>query len=292
MPAKRAVIIIRCSALPMYPDCPRRSAARLFWRQITAAGFRLRSTPRGIGSVVGTAVHRAAEIILKEKAENGRLPPSTIAADCAAQTIGEGLREGETAFDLVTHNRTEAEVQAVMMARAYHREIAPEVEPILVEEQLEAEIAPDLVLSGRPDVVAREPHKIRDLKSSTRTGGSHAPQIGGYALLARSNGLDIEAAAVDFVKRVAIGKPQPDPTSHELKLALAETAASSIIAHIARDLETFQEGDHEHGILPGDPWAFQANPSSILCSPKYCPAFGTEFCHEGDPGKLKRGPDG
>jgi hypothetical protein len=32
--------------------------------------------------------------------------------------------------------------------------------------------------------------------------------------------------------------------------------------------------------LPGDPWAFAANPSSMLCSAKFCPAYGSDFCTE------------
>ena len=75
--------------------------------------------------------------------------------------------------------------------------------------------------------------------------------------------------------------------SKPVAVAQAETAASNILRHIAGDLETFRNGDPVRRILPGDPWAFQANPSSILCSPKYCPAFGTTFCHEGDPAKER-----
>ena len=277
--------VIRCSALTAYPDCNRRGAARLFWREISAMGFRLRSTPRGIGAAIGSAVHRAAEVILKEKAETGSLPPSAVAADCAAETLAESVREGVD-FDRTTANRVEGEVTAVGMARAYHRVVAPTVDAILIEERLEAEVAPGLILSGTPDLVAREPHRIRDLKTSSRPGGSHAPQIGGYSLLARSHGLDIAEAAVDSIKRVSIGKPQPDPVSKPVAVAQAETAASNILRHIAGDLETFRNGDPVRRILPGDPWAFQANPSSILCSPKYCPAFGTEFCREGDPAKA------
>lgn len=279
------VTIIRCSALTAYPDCNRRGAARLFWREISSMGFRLRSPPRGIGAAIGSAVHRAAEVILKEKAETGSLPPSTVAADCAAETLAESVREGVD-FDRTTANRVEGEVTAVGMARAYHRVIAPTVDAILIEERLEAEVAPGLILSGTPDLVAREPHRIRDLKTSSRPGGSHAPQIGGYSLLARSHGLDIAEAAVDSIKRVSIGKPQPDPVSKPVAVAQAETAASNILRHIAGDLETFRNGDPARHILPGDPWAFQANPASILCSPKFCAAFGTEFCREGDPAKA------
>lgn len=274
--------VIRVSSLTLYPDCPRRTAARLFWREISAAGHRLRSTPRGIGALIGSAVHRAAEVILREKAASGRLPPSTVAADCAAQTLGDALAEGEVAMDQVTANRVEAEVQSVGMARAYHRMIAPQVEPVLVEEPLEAEYEPGLVLAGRPDLVAREPDRVRDLKTSTRLTGRHLPQIGGYALLARSHGYAIEDAAVDGIRRVAVGKPQPEPVSSPVPLAQAEAAAVGVLRHIVDDLRRFREGDPERHVLPGDPWAFPANPQSILCSAKFCPAHGTEFCREGE----------
>jgi hypothetical protein len=166
------------------------------------------------------------------------------------------------------------------MTRAYFRSVAPRVDPIVVEERLEAEVSPGLVLSGQPDIVAREPRAVRDLKTGARLG-SHAPQIGGYALLARSHALDIDEAAIDWVQRAPVAKPQPDPVSVELRVADAETAAANIIRHIAGDLRTFRYGDAERHILPGDPWAFLANPASMLCSPKYCPAHGTEFCREG-----------
>jgi hypothetical protein len=271
--------IIRCSALTGYPDCNRRGAARLFWREISSMGFRLRSTPRGIGAAIGSAVHKAAEIILKEKAETGHLPPSTVAADCAAETLDESIREG-VEFDRVTANRVEGEVTAVGMARAYHRVVAPEIEPLQIEQRLEAEVMPGLILSGTPDLVCREPNRIRDLKTSTRMSGGHWPQLGAYSLIVRSNNIEIEEAAVDSIRRVAIGKVQPDPTSKPVAIAQAETAAARILAHIWDDLQTFRHGDAEKHILAGDPWSFTANPSSILCSAKYCSAHGTEFCQE------------
>src|SRR5271154_6074342 len=91
--------IIRCSALSGYPDCNRRGAARLFWREITAAGFRLRKTPRGIGAAVGTAVHRAAEFALSEKAHSGVLPPASAATDAARDSLVDELGHAEIGYD-------------------------------------------------------------------------------------------------------------------------------------------------------------------------------------------------
>lgn len=280
--------IIRVSSLAGYPDCGRRSAARMFRREITAAGFRLRYLTRGIGAAIGTAVHKSAAVSLDEKARSGRLPPASVATDAAAETLKDQIGTGEVTFDGpqgVTHNAREATAQTITMSLAYHRVVAPLVHPIIIEERLEAEVEPGIILSGQPDVIAREPHAVRDLKSGTRRSGSNAPQLGGYSLLARSHNLDIASAAIDFVQRVRTNKPQPEPVTSTVAVEPAETAASNILRTIARDLDTFRNGDPERRIRPGDPWAFMANPSSILCSERYCPAYGTTFCHEGTAGK-------
>lgn len=276
------ITVIRCSALSGYPDCPRRGATRLFWSEIVAAGYRLRSTRRGIGAIVGTAVHSAAAAVFGEKAKSGSLPPESVALDATAEALNLQIGGEPIEYDGprgATHNRAEAETQALRMTRIYFRTVAPSVDPIMIEERLEAEVAPGLVLSGQPDLVAREPHAIRDLKTGARQG-THAPQIGGYALLVRSHGYQIDEAAIDWLPRTAVGKPQPDPVSIAVKLTQAETAAARILAHIASDLETFRYGDDKHRILTGDPWSFPANPNSNLCGEKWCSAWGTDFCHE------------
>jgi hypothetical protein len=283
---EREPTIIRPSALSRYPDCNRRGAANLFRREIQAAGFNLRIGRRGIGAVIGSACHDAAATTLLEKARTGELPPASLATDAALESFNARIAEGPVVYEPPTHDRAIAVRQVLSMTRAYHREIAPQVQPILVEERLEADIAPGFVLSGQPDVVCREPNRIRDQKTGARGPGSHAPQLGAYAMLVRANGLDVAEAAIDFVKRVPPQKPQPPPITKAVRLAQAETAAASIIAHMQRDLHVFRHGDPERHIGPGDPWAFQANPLSNLCHPKYCPAFGTEFCHEGDLDKL------
>lgn len=280
--------IIRCSSLSGYADCPRRSAARMFAREIEACGYTLRDPPRSIGAAIGTSVHRAAQISLDEKARSGSLPPMSVVTDAAIETIDEQILLGAIAYDSPsgpTHNRNEAQTQALTMSAAYHLYVAPTIEPIQVEERLEAEVEPGLVLSGQPDVIAREPNKLRDLKTGVRRSGSNAPQLGGYALLARSHDLAIDTASIDFIQRVKVSKPQPSPVISEVAIAPAETAASNTLRTIKRDLDVFRAGDAERRIRPGDPWAFMANPNSMLCSERYCPAYGTEFCHEGTANK-------
>jgi len=270
--------IVRASALSGWPDCPRRGAAKLFRREIEAMGHKLRETLRVIGATIGTAVHAGAALTLTEKMQGRPATPLSAAADCAVEEYRAGAAEG-VMFDKETPHSNAAERQVVAMVGEYQRTVTPTVEPITVEERLEADTGFGLILSGQSDVLAREPGRLRDLKTGKRPS-THAPQIGAYSLLSKSHGLDVNQACVDFIQRAPLTKPQPETVTTPYQLDLAETAAVSVLRQIAGDLKVFREGDDALGILPGDPWSFSANPSSILCSAKFCPAFGTSFCHE------------
>lgn len=188
----RAPTVIRSSSLSGYPDCPRRAAAKLFVAEIAAAGFDLRDLPSNVGAAVGTGVHAAAALILKEKAATGSLPPVDVATDTAIEELRRAAEPGIT-YDRETPALNEAEQQAKRMVLVYRHQIAPDVQPLIVEERLEAQVTPDIILSGQSDVIAREPDRIRDLKGG-KTMGCHAPQIGSYSLLARSNGIEVTEA--------------------------------------------------------------------------------------------------
>ncbi|MCA1973666.1 MAG: PD-(D/E)XK nuclease family protein [Caenispirillum sp.] len=272
------VTVIRASSLPAYTDCPRRAAARMFRAEIMAAGYQLAEPTQGVAAAIGSAVHAGAAVLLREKAQSGSLPPVDDALDAAVELLVERSAEG-LSFDRDTPTRNDAEKQAIRMTRAYAQDIAPEIEPLMVEDRLEAAYSAEIVLSGQADVIAREPGRVRDLKTGARRG-HHKPQIGAYALLARTAGLQITEAAEDFIQRVPLKHDQPPGATYRHDLAAAESAAVAVLRHIEGDLLTFREGDPARRLLPGDPWAFSANPNSKLCSAKWCPAFGTDFCRE------------
>ncbi|AWJ85143.1 hypothetical protein TSH58p_17410 [Azospirillum sp. TSH58] len=270
--------IVRSSSLSGYPDCPRRSAAKLFRREVLAAGYRLRELPNGIGAAVGTAVHAGAAVILQEKAKTGGLPPISTATDAAIDSLRTTAAKG-IGYDRETPALNEAEQQAERMVRVYRAQIAPDIQPLIVEERLEAQVTADIILSGQSDVIAREPGRVRDLKTG-KARSNHKPQLGSYSLLARSNGIDVTEACEDFIQRAPLKKPQPDAQIIKHDLAAAETAAIAVLRHIEDDLKSFRLGNPSVGVLPGDAWAFPANPNSKLCSAKWCPAHGTSFCRE------------
>lgn len=268
---------IRASSLPGYSDCARRAATRLFRRDIESAGYVLAETPRGIGATIGTSVHAAAALTLTEKAKTGSPAPLTTVTDCAVQAYRTESADG-LLFDTMTTSAAEAERQVVGMAREYQNAILPQITPVAVEEQLEAETPFGLVLTGRSDILAREDGgRLRDLKTSKRRG-SHRAQIGSYTLLAKANGFEVATACEDWIQRGSAKKPQAPARTFEHDVLSAESTTMNVLRHIAHDIAVFREGD-EH-TLPGDPAAFLANPSSILCSAKFCPAWGSDWCRE------------
>ncbi|MFN3077686.1 MAG: RecB family exonuclease [Alphaproteobacteria bacterium] len=272
------IVMIRASSLAGYSDCPRRAAGRIFPDAVNGAGYTLRPLPASIAAAVGTAVHKAAERILREKAASGVTPSEAEAAETAVSTLHERAALG-LLYDRDTPTLGDAERQVQRMAAVYHRDVAPEVTPVLVEERLESEIAPGVILSGQMDVIAGAPNRVRDLKTGKSPAAARA-QLGAYALLARAHGLEITGVMIDFIRRVPCRLPQPGVLSFTYDPAECENAAIAVARNIASDLRSFRLGDPKAGLLPGDPWAFPANPNSKLCGDKWCGAFGTVFCRE------------
>ena len=266
---------IRASSLPGYPDCPRRWAARQLRTEIETAGYRLRTTGTSIAAAIGTGVHGGAAYLLKEKML-GRKPFD--AEDEAVDVFREAIHDGEILMDEKTApTKNDAEKQVTRMLAAFERGVLPAVNPIMVEERLQA-IRGNITLSGQGDNLCEEPNALRDLKTGARAG-MHRPQLGAYSLLYRSHGRQVHRAIVDFIPRVSLRQAQPEVISTEYDASRCETAALRVLDHIERDMKLFREGDGK-AFLPGDPWAFAANPSSMLCSERWCPAFGSDFCKE------------
>lgn len=279
-------LYIHCSSLDFYSDCPRRWAARTLRREIAAAGWVVRDETLGIGAAIGTAVHLSAKTVLDEVAAGRPLPPPDVATDAAQESLKESTARGVQYDKVYTQGPQTAERQTRRMTLSYHTHVAPRRQPVFVEKRFEAPVpwtAMKIILTGQPDLVAREPNSIDDLKAGVRRG-NHNAQAGGYSLLGRSHGLQIDGANIDWVPRVPIKKPQPLPVERHLDVALSEQMAVNTIRQIDVAVTTWRKGDAERGLLPGDPSAFPANPASMLCSARYCSAHScgkrNSFCNE------------
>ena len=140
----------------------------------------------------------------------------------------------------------------------------------MVEGELRAAIAPGWELTGHVDV-----HEGGDKPGpdDLKTGALIRPyqsQLGAYNLLLRSNDYPVERCGITFIKRAPKTKPQPPAIRQEYDVETCERAAFATIGAIQHDVAAFEKS--------GDPFAFQANPMSLMCSQRYCPAWGTGFC--------------
>jgi RecB family exonuclease len=272
--------VIRASSLSDFADCPRRWAARNLTMELLIAGYVIRELPKSIAAVIGTAVHAGAAFALGEKATSGVLPSVDTTTDVVRESLREEIAKGAV-FDDEIPVAHAAGAATTRMTRAFHAVIAPQINPVLVERRLEADVAPGVVLSGKADSIAHEPDAIIDLKTGKRRG-NHKPQFGAYSLLRRTFGGDITHGREAFILRTK-KEPQPMPLLIDHDIEQCESSAMNIVGHIRRALEIFRHGTNTMGggsIHAGDPWAFAANPNSMLCSPKFCPAWGTKFCTE------------
>jgi hypothetical protein len=266
-------IVIRPSALTGWLDCSRRAATALFWKEIRAAGFTLRSMPRNVGAAVGTSVHKGAWLTLDTKLRTGEIGADKDATEIAVETFRAEVADG-VMWDELTNSHNTAAKQIERMTRVYRVQVAPKISPIKIEERLEATIG-EVVISGQKDCLCREPADLRDLKTGKRAS-SHAAQLGAYSLLERSHGGEVTGLKEDYIRRGGLKQPQPDVETLAYDPGVCEHLAMETIDDIRGSVIEFRER-LKTGRLPPEN-AFRPNPNSVLCSDKWCPAWGTKFC--------------
>lgn len=268
--------VIRASSLNAYADCPRRAAASILRAEIEDAGYRLTRSGRSVGALVGTATHAGAAAILTDMIAGE--PPRLNSAheDAAMAAWTEGLAdddEGALHLDATTKTVREGEVQVRALVGRYAAEVAPAKEPVAVERRLEARLG-SLVLSGQADLIIANGGPD-DLKTGARYPNA-MPQVGAYVLLARAHRLLGKHAGLDWLPRPR-GTAKPYERI-ELDADHAADVAMAALARIEGDIGRFREA-----VAAGSPspeLTFPANPSSMLCGPKYCAAHGTDYCRE------------
>ncbi|WVR18290.1 PD-(D/E)XK nuclease superfamily [Bordetella phage PY223] len=253
--------------LPAYFDCARRAAAKQFRNEIEAAGFKLRETFPSVGATFGTSAHAAGEYLLRHKAQHYSDASESQALEVAVLNFAEETAEG-VEWDDTTPNMNTATFQlrrVVAAIAAFSQRVMPKA----VELELRADAGDGFELTGHVDLLTVDA-VVRDLK----TGALHRPyqsQLGAYSLLARSSGEQVKAAAIDWIARTPKTKPQPPVQTESYPLDACEQAAFATVSRIKQDVIKFRS--------TGDPWAFPANPMTMMCSARFCSAHGTPFCN-------------
>lgn len=268
---------IRASMLPGWNDCPRRAASKQYRKAIEKSGYTLRDLMPSIGAAVGTAVHHTVEswITAQMSGEVGSIHRHI---EAAVQGLLEEVAPG-CEWDDTTPTPETARIQIERMAKVYIADVGESLDPIAMESSMCAALSERWSVSGTLDMVAQYPGGglwLRDIKTGAVSRSHHA-QLGAYSLLLRSQEADegvgfgkVVLATIDFIKRVPRRSVQPGVVSTDYDVALCERSAWNTIQRVTEAVDKFIETQ--------SPDVFAENPLSLMCSPKFCAAHGTDFC--------------
>lgn len=239
----------------------------MFPSQVREAGYTLREIPSSIGASVGTGTHTAISSCMTTKMHTGELGNQTEDEQRGVASIEEQVGYG-VLWDDTTPNISTGQRQVVKQYRAYRSTVAGRVQPKEIEKRIECPTKRGNILSGQPDLVD---DGIRDVKTGVVHRVSLA-QLGAYSLLTRAAGHGVARLVEDYIQRVDIAKEQPAPVEFNYDVELAESVAANVINDVEEKYARFAE--------TGDNLVFRANPSSVLCSSRWCACFGSTFCRE------------
>lgn len=258
---------IRSSMLPSWDDCARRAGGRQYASLLSEKNFTLRDLPDSAGAAIGSAVHAGAEHLLTARLEKR---DKLSFAECllwAMRTFEEKTARG-VIWDATTKNILDGRRQIEKMLRVYLQHIS-NTQPLIVEDVLEGTLDGDWLLSGHMDLYSAD-LTLSDLKTGAKARPCK-PQIGSYCILIEANGFPRpKKAEMNFVKRVGVTKPQPPVETTVYDVSECMDLAWRAIREIKSCVEQFE--------ATGDPLSFRANGYSQMCTPKYCHAWGTDFC--------------
>lgn len=262
---------LRASALPGYNDCARRQVAKLFPSEVQGIGYDLAETRASVGALVGTTTHAVVRDHATAMRDEGAGLDTLLARHTAtvAAAIPAFLEEVEPGveWDDSTPNVLIAQRQIERMSHAF-LPVLRTLEPELIEEAMEADLGDHWTLTGTLDCYSSH-GAIDDWKTGALPRSYHA-QLGGYVLLAKARGLEVREVATTFVERTRLRAPQRPAERQTYDVGVVERTAWATVQRIKREVGEF--------LQTGAVDAIPANPMSMMCNRRYCPAFGTSFC--------------
>lgn len=159
---------------------------------------RIRRPPR-VRMVIGTATHAAIETNYRQKVETGQDMPLADVLDAFSDSYDLEIMDVDEYED---EDIGEAKDQGAALTQIYQEQVAPVVQPVLVEEQIQAEIN-GIPYSGFLDVTDHN-NRIRDTKTTGKRpiGDAYKLSMTGYAVLFRHHSASIESGiTLDYLIR-------------------------------------------------------------------------------------------
>lgn len=121
----------------------------------------------GIVAIRGTTVHKVNEVNLKQKIVTKRDLPLSDLKDAARDRFIYGIKEGvrlkKSELSQKTKLFNNVLNDTLRLTSLYHKEVAPSIDPLAVEEYFSVDIGFEIPISGTIDI--RQKNKINDLKA-------------------------------------------------------------------------------------------------------------------------------
>ncbi len=253
---------ISASQIAGFFSCPAK-----FEHDVLGTGPRLPSTPP---AVIGSAVHKSTAVFDSSRLDKNKA--RWLSADDTAEVLLEYIKDPGEEVDWTGSNIEKAATIALGVHTRYCHEVAPTHTYQHVEETMGKlpiqweELGIEIVLSGTLDrtFIKDAKYGIADLKTGavacSQHTGKHKAQLGAYELLAEQElGIIIEQHGELIQLQTSSNYKVAVQQVENARLALlGDDYNTGMLTHIARALKS------------GDFWG---NPSSWLCSQKYCGAW-------------------
>jgi len=205
-----------------------------------------RKIPPKAALVVGLAFHKGEESNFLEKIETGKdlsLEDVFDVYDTEFEQRAEEVEEWE-------EDKGKVKDEGYKLLECYHKELAPTVQPLLVEDWIEEELDNGIILRGKRDVVT-EDMAVIDLKTANRKPSqidlSYQLQLELYACQG-----DIKKAFIHYA--IKTKKPKTLVLEHELP---EEKRLLKVVSSVA---QAIQEAIRTGNFIPnglGHSWACQ-----------------------------------
>lgn len=240
------------------------------------AGITLKERKNGRRALVGTALHKGVEAILRGKQEQKHVH-DTEAYEQAVASIAAKWDEcepDENIKDTDAANKILANILPVATKRAR------ELDPVHIEEKLVTQIG-SVRLEGTPDVISKHLGYLSG--HDWKTGKTPSPkpypsQVGGYTRLALDNGIELEDFSTEMIQQLKQKQPVLKTTNYDVIETLK--FADATIERFSNNVDAF--------LQTGDPNSFDHNPSANICGPQFCRLWGTDGCTVYDKNKENK----
>jgi len=239
---------LSATQLNMFLRCPQ----QYYYRYLE--GLKIR--PSG-AMVQGRAWHKALEANYEQKIESDTDLPLSDMQDIFADQFDEGVEKEEIAFQ-ENENPGKLKDQGVTIVETHHKVIAPDVHPVMVEQEFRVSLGDDFPydLLGYWDLVDRD-NVIIDNKAYSKTP-SQGDLDKDIQLTVYSLGFRTSQNRIEKELRLDAVIKNKTPKAVQLKTSRTNNDCKWLLGLIEKVAEAVQSG------------LFYPNPLGWSCSPKYC----------------------